>query len=96
MRSLAVFAWGLNGYAAALSPCMTSKGHDEDDPGWALVSADGLTHLKAWIDRIDARPAVQKALTIPKAQPQFWDAEVDVDAFLKENAARFACDVKGA
>lgn len=63
---------------------------------WAQVSADGLTHLKAWFDRIDARPAVQKALTIPKAQPQFWDAEVDVDAFLKENAARFACDVKGA
>lgn len=61
---------------------------------WAKVSIEGLPHLKAWFERIDARPAVQKALTIPKAQPQFWDDAADADAFLKENAARFASDVK--
>lgn len=61
---------------------------------WARVDVDDLVHLKAWFDRIDARPAVQKALTIPKAQPQFWDAKADADAFLKENAARFSSDVK--
>ncbi|MEM9715471.1 MAG: glutathione binding-like protein [Pseudomonadota bacterium] len=61
---------------------------------WANVSVNELPHLKAWFDRIDARPAVQKALTIPKAQPQFWDETADADAFLKENAARFAGDVK--
>ncbi|MEM0976392.1 MAG: glutathione binding-like protein [Pseudomonadota bacterium] len=61
---------------------------------WAHVSVDDLPHLKSWFGRIDARPAVQKALTIPKAQPQFWDERADADAFLKENAARFAGDVK--
>ncbi len=61
---------------------------------WAKVSVDGLDHLKAWFDRIDARPAVQKALTIPKANPQFWDATVTDSNFAQENAARFASDVK--
>lgn len=61
---------------------------------WARVEVDGLPHPKAWFDRIDARPAVRKALTIPKAQPQFWDAKADDGAFAAENAARFADDVK--
>ena len=60
---------------------------------WAKVSIDGLDHLKGWFERIDARPAVQRALTIPKAQPQFWDAAADDGAFAAENAARFAQDV---
>lgn len=62
---------------------------------WARVSIDGLDHLKAWFDRMDARPLVQKALTIPKAQPAFW-GDADESEFLKENAARFATDVKPA
>mgnify|MGYP001795284980 FL=1 len=60
---------------------------------WAKVSVEGLDNLNAWFDRIDARPAVQKALTIPKAQPAFW-GQADESAFLKENADRFASDVK--
>ena len=61
---------------------------------WGKVGIDGLANLKDWFDRLDARPAVQKALTIPKAQPQFWDETAMADDFLKENAARFASDVK--
>ncbi len=38
---------------------------------WAKVEVDDLPHLNDWFERIDARPAVQRALTIPKAQPQF-------------------------
>ncbi|MEM6677935.1 MAG: glutathione binding-like protein [Pseudomonadota bacterium] len=60
---------------------------------WAMVEIDGLDHLKGWFDRLDARPAVQKALTIPKAQPAFR-GDGDASAFLAENAARFASDVK--
>ncbi len=60
---------------------------------WARVSVDGLDHLKAWFDRIDARPAVQRALEKPKAVPAFW-GEADESAFLAENAARFAGDVR--
>lgn len=62
---------------------------------WAKVSIDGLDHLQDWFKRIDARPAVQKALTIPKSVPAFW-GQVDDDAFFKENAARFASDAKGS
>lgn len=60
---------------------------------WAKVSVDGLDHLKQWFDRIDARPAVQRALQIPKAVPAFW-GQADETEFLAENAARFANDVK--
>lgn len=60
---------------------------------WARVSVDGLDHLHAWLQRIDARPAVQKALTIPKSVPAFW-GKGDESEFLKANAARFASDVR--
>ncbi len=62
---------------------------------WAAVSIEGLDNLAAWFERIDARPAVKKALTIPKAVPAFW-GDVDAEAFLRENAHRFAGDVKRA
>jgi glutathione S-transferase len=32
---------------------------------WSGVSVDGLPGLRAWLDRIDARPAVQRGLVIP-------------------------------
>ncbi|MEM6819102.1 MAG: glutathione binding-like protein [Pseudomonadota bacterium] len=60
---------------------------------WANVSIEGLDNLEAWFDRLDARPNVQKALTIPKAQPAFW-GNADESEFLAKNAARFASDVQ--
>ena len=62
---------------------------------WAKTDVDGLDHLQAWFKRLDARPQVQKALGIPKAQPAFW-GDADESAFLAGNAARFASDVKEA
>lgn len=59
---------------------------------WAKTSVDGLEALQAWFARMDARPAVQKALSIPKSVPAFW-GDADEAAFLAENAARFAGDV---
>lgn len=58
---------------------------------WAGVSIDGLDALAAWFGRLDARPMVRKALTIPKPQPAFW-GEADASDFLQQNAARFAPD----
>lgn len=55
---------------------------------WAKLDITGLDHLNAWLKRIDDRPAVQKALTIPKPVPAFW-GEVDDTQFAAENAARF-------
>lgn len=55
---------------------------------WAKVSIEGLEHFKAWCDRIDARPATQKAVTIPKPFPAFF-GKGDEDKSVAENAARF-------
>ncbi|MBC6445256.1 MAG: glutathione S-transferase N-terminal domain-containing protein [Alphaproteobacteria bacterium GM202ARS2] len=59
---------------------------------WGHINIDNLTHLQAWFDRIDARPAVQKALTVPKTIPALWGHN-DNNTFHKENAATFAHDV---
>ncbi|MEM9304258.1 MAG: glutathione binding-like protein [Pseudomonadota bacterium] len=55
---------------------------------WAKVSVDGLPHLQRWFDRIDDRPATQRALEKPKA---FWEffGKGDVAAAQAANAARF-------
>lgn len=55
---------------------------------WAKLDITGLDHLKSWLRRIDYRPAVQKALTIPKSVPAFW-GDIDDTEFAAENAARF-------
>jgi GST-like protein len=55
---------------------------------WAKVSIQGLEHLQAWFDRMDARPATQKAITIPKPFPAFF-GQGDEAASQAENASRF-------
>ena len=55
---------------------------------WAKVSVEGLNHLQAWFDRIDARPKTQKALTIPKPFPAFF-GKGDMSDSITENASRF-------
>ena len=60
---------------------------------WACASIEGLDALSGWLARLDARPMIQKALTVPKPQPAFWGA-ADDSAFASENAARFAQDVR--
>ena len=62
---------------------------------WARVDVEGLPHLQRWFDAIDARPATQKALTIPKANWEFF-GKGDVEAWEKANAERFKSDVKVA
>jgi len=55
---------------------------------WANVPIDELPHLQAWFDRIDAREATQRALTIPKAVPAFF-GRGNIEETLKSNADRF-------
>lgn len=55
---------------------------------WAKVSIEGLDHLQAWFDRIDARPATQRALEQPKPFPQFF-GKGNVAEAEAANAARF-------
>ncbi|MEM9408556.1 MAG: glutathione S-transferase family protein [Acidobacteriota bacterium] len=58
---------------------------------WAKVEIDGLHHLGAWLDRLDARPALQRALQKPKPFPAFFGQE-DGGASEAENAGRFEQD----
>ena len=55
---------------------------------WAKVSVEGLDHLQAWFARLDARPAIQRAVTKPKAFPAFF-GQGDIEAAQAANAARF-------
>ena len=55
---------------------------------WATVEIDGLPHLQAWFDRIDARPATQAALQLPEPRPSAF-GKGDIEAAAKANAARF-------
>ena len=60
---------------------------------WAKVSVDGLDNLQAWFDRIDARPATQRALELPKPFPAFF-GKGEVAVAEAANADRFKGDVK--
>ncbi|MEM1417264.1 MAG: glutathione S-transferase family protein [Myxococcota bacterium] len=55
---------------------------------WAKVDVAGLDALRAWMDRLDARPAIQRAVAKPEPFPAFFGKgpEEDAEAF---NASRF-------
>jgi GST-like protein len=55
---------------------------------WATVSVEGLPHLQAWFDRMDAMPNVQEALQLPEPRPSAF-GKGDIEAAAKANAARF-------
>ncbi len=55
---------------------------------WATVSVEGLDHLNAWFDRIDARPKTQEALQLPEPRPSAF-GEGDIEAAAKTNASNF-------
>ena len=59
---------------------------------WANVSIEKLHHLQAWLDRIDAREATQRALEIPEP---FWAffGEGEIEEYEQINAERFKSDV---
>ena len=55
---------------------------------WANVSVEGLPHLQAWFDRIDARHKTQDALQLPEPRPAYF-GHGDLDAAAAVNSARF-------
>jgi len=59
---------------------------------WAKLDVSGLDNLARWFERIDARPATQRALELPKPVPGFF-GKGDVAAEQAANAARFKQDV---
>ena len=55
---------------------------------WATVSVDGLDHLNAWFERIDAKPKTQAALQLPEPRPAAF-GEGDVEAAALANSRNF-------
>ena len=45
---------------------------------WSGVSVDGLEHLQRWLGVIEARPAVQRGMDVPKR----WNPNPDVSKFV--------------
>ena len=55
---------------------------------WAKTEANDLENLQRWFKALDERPAIQKALTIPKEFPAFF-GKGDIESLEKENSDRF-------
>ena len=47
--------------------------------GWAGIPMDKFPLLKKWVDRIEARPAVQKGLLVPDGEDQIVKLRKDPD-----------------
>lgn len=62
---------------------------------WAKVDVEGLECLGAWLDRMDARPAVHRAVQMPEPRPAFFGLEPEGETEA-DNAARFAHDVSSS
>ncbi|MGR3761956.1 glutathione S-transferase family protein [Roseobacteraceae bacterium NS-SX3] len=58
---------------------------------WAGVDVSGLDTLNAWLARVDARPATQAALQLPKPRPAAF-GQGDTEAAAAANAANYAAD----
>lgn len=58
---------------------------------WAKVSVDGLDHLNAWFDRIDAKEKTQAAFQLPEPRPSAF-GQGDIEAAARANAASFKHD----
>ena len=43
---------------------------------WSGVSLEGLDHVRRWLERIEARPAVQRGLTVPEPRDRKSEPEV--------------------
>ncbi len=50
---------------------------------WSGIDTDGLENLKAWIGRLDARPACQRGVEVPFKLPNMADDEKAAEEFKK-------------
>ena len=55
---------------------------------WAGVSVDGLAHLQAWFNRIDAKPRTQAALELPEPRPAVF-GRAEIEAAARANALNY-------
>jgi len=53
---------------------------------WANVDISDLTHLTAWLARVEAREAVQRGLCVPAGKPRFDYSDDELKAAAQRNA----------
>ncbi|MCY4387072.1 MAG: glutathione S-transferase family protein [Desulfurellaceae bacterium] len=53
---------------------------------WANVDVSDLTHLTAWLARVEAREAVQRGLCVPAGKPRFDYSDDELTAAAQRNA----------
>ncbi len=53
---------------------------------WANVDVSDLTHLTAWLARVEAREAVQRGLCVPAGKPRFDYSNAELKAAAQRNA----------
>lgn len=53
---------------------------------WANVDVSDLTHLTAWLVRVEAREAVQRGLCVPAGKPRFDYSDDELKAAAQRNA----------
>ena len=53
---------------------------------WADVDVSDLTHLTAWLARVEAREAVQRGLCVPAGKPRFDYSDDELKAAAQRNA----------
>ena len=56
---------------------------------WAKVPIDGLRNLQSWLQTLERRPAIMRAMQLPEPFPAFF-GEGDVAAAEKLNSKRFS------
>ncbi|MEM6289684.1 MAG: glutathione S-transferase family protein [Myxococcota bacterium] len=61
---------------------------------WANADVSAMPHLRAWLDRLHARPSFATGLQIPFARPAFFGpphaTQAEIDAEIARNAGQFA------
>lgn len=60
---------------------------------WANADITDMPHLRAWLDRLHARPSFATGITIPFARPAFFGpphaTEAEIEAEIARNAGQF-------
>ena len=65
---------------------------------WANVDVSEMAHLRAWLDRLHARPSFATGLGVPFARPAFFGpphaTDDEIEAEIARNAGQFAVETK--
>ena len=60
---------------------------------WANIDIESMTHLKAWLERLHARPSFRRGVQVPFPRPAFFGpphaTQAEIEDEIRRNAAQF-------